>query len=52
MPGFAVIAVTLLVGAVMFFAGCVIAAWGWTPALAVTTLGALVVTIAFVLDRR
>ena len=52
LPGGAVIAAILLSGAVMFFAGCAIATWGWTPALAITTLGGLIVTIAFVLDRR
>ena len=51
-PGGAVVAVTLLAGAVMFFAGCAIAAWGWTAALALTTLGGPIVSVAFVLDRR
>jgi hypothetical protein len=54
-PGVAVVAMTLLAGAVMFFAGYAIATWDWTPAFALTTLGtlgALIVTVAFVLDRR
>ena len=51
-PGVAVIALTLLSGAVMFFAGCAIAAWGWAPVLPITTLGGLIITFAFALDRR
>ena len=51
-PGVAVIALTLLSGAVMFFAGCAIAAWGWAPVLPITTVGGVIILIAFALDRR
>jgi len=51
-PGVAVIAVTLLSGAVMFFAGCAIAAWGWALVLPITTVGGLLILIAFALERR
>ena len=52
LPGAAVIAAVLLSGAAMFFAGCAIAAWGWAPVLPITTVGGVLITIAFALDRR
>lgn len=51
-PGVAVIALILLSGAVMFLAGCAIAAWGWALVLPITTVGGLIILIAFALDRR
>ena len=51
-PGVAVIAVTLLSGAVMFFAGWAIGAWGWALVLPITTVGGVIIAIAFALDRR
>ena len=50
--GGAVIAAIVLSGAVMFFAGCAVAAWGWAAALALATLGGLIVSAAFALSRR
>lgn len=51
-PAVAVIALTLLSGAVMFFAGCGIAAWGWASFLPISTLGGVLILSAFTLDRR
>jgi hypothetical protein len=50
--GGAVVAAILLSGAVMFFAGFAVAAWGWTAALALATLGGLIISAAFALRLR
>jgi hypothetical protein len=42
----------LLSGGVMVFAGYAGAAWGWGPALALATLGGLVIGMAFARARR
>jgi peptidoglycan/LPS O-acetylase OafA/YrhL len=51
-PGAATVAATLLSGAVMVFAGYAGSAWGWLLALPLTTVGGLVIVVAFVLDAR
>jgi hypothetical protein len=49
--GSAAIAAILLSGVVMFIAGCAIAVWGWTAALALATVGGLIVSATFALSR-
>jgi uncharacterized membrane-anchored protein len=51
-PGIETVAATLLSGAVMVFAGYAGSAWGWLLALPLTTVGGLVIAVAFVLDAR
>jgi hypothetical protein len=41
----------LLSGGVMVFAGYAASAWGWTPALALATLGGLIIAMALGLAR-
>jgi hypothetical protein len=42
----------LLSGGVMVFAGYAGSAWGWGPALALATLGGLIIAMAFARARR
>ena len=48
----AVLAVILLSGGVMVLAGYALSAWSWVAALALATLGGLVILAAFAIDRR
>ena len=45
-------AITLLSGAVMVFAGYAGAEWGWFLTLPLATLGGLVIAAAFTVEQR